>query len=417
MPTVRLNFTNRALAALPTPERGRADYKDDGARAAPGLSLTVGTASRTFWYLGKVAGRTVRYRIGPFPSVAVDAARRRARELAAQAAAGIDPGEDRRESRRRGQTLAEALDVYIEHATTRAVRPARPTTIANYRRSVRLHFAPWLSRPLERIDGEAVDHWYRRASKASPTSANAAARIARAVLNHAGAEAKRRGRPAVANPFADLSLIEERAREALVESSELPAWFGAVAALRSATTRDYLTMLLFSGLRRREAAALTWDEVDPRRRTLTIPPERAKNGVALVLPLSTPLAELLERRRREAASGVPWVFPSASGTGPLAEPKRAVASIAERTGIVASPHALRRTFATVATWRAGVPELALKQLLNHRPPRRNVTATNYIRSLPLEELRPYMQAIADALLEGGRRSTSTAESFEQRSVR
>ena len=112
MPTTRLNFTNRSLTALPTPETGRAEYKDDGVRAAPGLCLTVGTASRTFWYLGKVAGRTVRYRIGPFPSVAVDAARRRARELAAQAAAGVDPGEDRRESRRRGQTLADALETY-----------------------------------------------------------------------------------------------------------------------------------------------------------------------------------------------------------------------------------------------------------------------------------------------------------------
>ena len=123
-----------------------------------------------------------------------------------------------------------------------------------------------------------------------------------------------------------------------------------------------------------------------------------------MLPLSTPLVELLERRRRDAEPGVTWVFPSARGTGPLAEPKRAVASIAERAGVAASPHALRRTFATVATWRAGVPELALKQLLNHRPPRRNVTATNYIKALPLEELRPYMQAIADALLAGGRRA-------------
>jgi integrase len=51
-------------------------------------------------------------------------------------------------------------------------------------------------------------------------------------------------------------------RTSLVKSSELPAWHKAVMALSNTDMRDFLLFLLFTGLRRGEAAKLKWQDVD-----------------------------------------------------------------------------------------------------------------------------------------------------------
>ena len=415
MPTTRLNFTRRALDALPCPAAGRAVYKDDGGpQSVRELYLHVGTGSRVFFFTKKVDGRTVRYRLGEFPAVSIESARKRATKLAAGAADGIDPNEAKRERRHKGVTFGEAFDQYIGDATERARKPLRPTTVANYRRSVSRHFARWLAKPLEDIGDEDVARWYKRASAQSPTSANAALRVARAVVNHQAALSKRQRTGLFqSNPFAEVDPVEERARTACVESAELPAWFEAVATLGSETTRDYLHVLLFTGLRRREAAALRWSDVNLRRRTLTV--TDTKNGEPLTLPLSTYLHELLTRRQRTADDGAEWVFPSTGASGHIEEVKTATRRVAELTGIEASPHALRRTFSNVAQFRARVPLPVVKRFLNHAIDARDVTARHYT-SMPFEDLRPFMQEVTDALLESARQAPPAAEVVALRAV-
>ena len=413
MSTDRLNFTRRALDALPSPSTGRDVYKDSGGpQSVRELYLHAGTASRTFFFVKKIDGRTVRYRIGEHPAVSIEAARKRARELAAGAASGVDPNVEKRARRQRGMLFGEAVTLYIEDASARAVRPLRASTASNYKRSARLHFASWKNRPARDIGFDDVAGWYRRAAKTSPTSANAALRLGRAVFNHLHETSRRRNAEAFRdNPFAGHVMADERARSACVESADLPAWFEAVETLRSATTRDYLHVLLFTGLRRREAAALRWENVDLRRRTLSI--ADTKSGEPLVLPLSTYLTELLKRRDNESTSE--WVFPSSGRRGYLAEPKNAIRRVADRSGVEASPHALRRTFSNVAMNGARIPEPVRKRLLNHAADRRDVTARHYT-TLSLEELRPHMQAVTDALLKAGQREMPVTNVVELRAA-
>lgn len=59
--------------------------------------------------------------------------------------------------------------------------------------------------------------------------------------------------------------------------------------------RDYLLLLLFTGLRREEAARLRWTDVDLKARTLTVPD--SKNGSPHTIPLAPCVADLLARRR------------------------------------------------------------------------------------------------------------------------
>lgn len=62
--------------------------------------------------------------------------------------------------------------------------------------------------------------------------------------------------------------------------------------------RDYLLLVLFTGLRKEEAAQLTWNNVDLKARTLTV--IDTKNHLDHTLPLSDFLFELLLRRREGA---------------------------------------------------------------------------------------------------------------------
>jgi integrase len=55
---------------------------------------------------------------------------------------------------------------------------------------------------------------------------------------------------------------QERRRQAIVPDHKLPAWYDAVMSLSHQTVRDYLLLLLFTGLRRTEAATLRWEDID-----------------------------------------------------------------------------------------------------------------------------------------------------------
>jgi integrase len=113
-------------------------------------------------------------------------------------------------------------------------------------------------------------------------------------------------------------------RRTIIRIQPLPAWFKAMRRLRddkplplAATLADYYELMLFTGLRRSEAARIRWQDVDLVARTLTIP--QTKNGEPLILPLPEHLVDLLATRQQTAAS--PHVFPNEGQPGPLVEPR------------------------------------------------------------------------------------------------
>ncbi len=123
--------------------------------------------------------------------------------------------------------------------------------------------------------------------------------------------------------------------------------------------------------------ALRWKDVHPDRIHLPM----TKNGRPFDLPILDLHHELLEPMRGLSRE---WVFPtSRSRAGHLECPKR----------LEWSPHAHRRTFATVAM-EAGILEEIVGRLLNHTP--LSITGQRYARP-SLDALRPAMQTICDAL--------------------
>ncbi len=157
--------------------------------------------------------------------------------------------------------------------------------------------------------------------------------------------------------------------------------------------RDYILLVLFTGLRRTEAATLRWDDVDLRERIIRLPAMRTKAGRKLDLPMSDYLYNLLVARRAEGMDG-PYVFPARTRSGEkthLQEPRFALDEVAKVTGINVTIHDLRRTFVTVAE-SCDIPVFALKGLVNHSMGT-DVTA-GYVVAGP-ERLRAPMQRVTD----------------------
>ena len=146
--------------------------------------------------------------------------------------------------------------------------------------------------------------------------ANAAMHMLSALLNFAAANYEVDGKPIIlVNPIKRLShnrqWYQERKRQTIVPDHKLPAWYNGVVSLRFDKLKDYLLFLLFTGMRRNEAATLRWEDVDLESKVVTVRSEIAKNHQEHRLPLSDFLEELLRRRYANRGESE-YVFP---GTG------------------------------------------------------------------------------------------------------
>ncbi|WP_462119102.1 tyrosine-type recombinase/integrase [Methylorubrum extorquens] len=295
----------------------------------------------------------------------------------------------------------------------------KPSTVRDYRANVDRYLADWKDRPLRSITREMVAARHaliasqisqrsapRRShagegrgepggslvSAAGSSSANGAMRVLRLVFNHAVAVNPELGSNPVGRLSATKAWFKEERRTDLVRDHDLPVWYRTVEELPNPVQSDYLKLLLFTGLRRNEAACLRWEQVDLRARLLTIAENKASRP--LQLPLSDYLFDLLVARRAIGLAGS-CVFPANSRSGHIEEPRAALEAVAEACGIWVSVHGLRRTFITVAE-SCDLSAYALKALVNHSLGR-DVTA-GYIISGP-DRLREPMQRVTNRLKE------------------
>jgi len=202
------------------------------------------------------------------------------------------------------------------------------------------------------------------------------------------------GKPLVeVNPVKKLSQTKAWYRvdrkQTVIKPHELAAWFGAVQSLPGTDIRDYFITLVLTGLRREEALKLAWGDVDLIGRTLTV--RDPKNHCDHSLPLSDYLLDLFARRKAVAVSD--YVFADSTGRR-ISNFRYAQAAIEKTSGVRATPHDLRRTFATIAE-SLDIPAYALKRLLNHATGA-DVTAGYIITNT--ERLREPMQKITDYVM-------------------
>lgn len=370
----------------------QAFYRDS---ALPGFGLRVTSGgAKSFIVEKRINGRVKRLTIGRYGPLTPEKARVKAVELLGDITVGKDPVAEKRADSAKKVTLQQAFESY-----QKSRKDLKPGTINNYQKCVDGCLSDWKNRPLSAISKDMVEARHYEIGQRAPARANNTMRVLRAIFNHAMEKYEdSQGDPIIRTNPVD-RLRRNRAwyrierRSGVLKPHQLHAWNAAVDQLTVPATQDYLRFLLFTGLRKMEAAKLRWQDVDLIDRTIAIPD--TKNREVHVLPLSDYLFELLKKRHSEAENGAEWVFPSPRYDSHLKEPRSGVSQVARRSGVSFALHDLRRTFITMAE-SLDIPAYALKRLLNHRNP--NDVTSGYIIN-DVERLRSPMEKVAQALLE------------------
>jgi integrase len=388
---MRIKLTERAVERIKAPTgNGKQALHWDAELKGFGVLCSGVSKTKTYVVQRDVAGRTRRVTIAQTNVLSLSEARRRAEEVLADFYLGRDPKAGRRGSVNLRSTLADYLA---------ARKDLRPKSVEEYRGSIERHLAAWLDRPLREITPEMVEARHRAIAAevlaggrySGEASANGAMRALRVLWNFA----MEREPNLPPNPVARLrrQWFPVHRRERLVRADDLPKFYRAVLALPNPVHRDYLLLLLFTGLRRGEAATLAWTNVDFGQRVIRIPAARTKAGRKLDLPMSDIVYDLLVARR--AAGDAKFIFPSNSASGHVEEPKFPLRLVAAACGIEISAHDLRRTFITIAE-SADISPLALKALVNHALG--NDVTSGYVQ-MTTERLREPAQKITDKMKE------------------
>lgn len=283
-------------------------------------------------------------------------------------------------------TLREA---WFDYKRCRAIKAS---TAKDYAKRLRQCLGDWMDQPIAEITKDRVAQRHYELTQRGPTQANVTMRVLRAVLNFALLrydELK-----GLSNPVRRLTELRSwnrnKRRRSVLHGVQLRLWYDAVLDLDNATVRDYFLLLLFTGLRRQEAARLQCQDIDRGNRLLVV--RDPKNGEDHTLPLSGYLYEMLEPRC-QGKRPTDYIFPGRVPGSYLLYPNRQQAQVRNRCGTAFLLHDLRRTFMTVAD-SLEIPVHVIKWLANHRS--NDVTLSYIVPSV--ERLRPPMEAITKELL-------------------
>jgi integrase len=369
--------------------------KDSGLKGLICRVRPSGTKSLEIYKKPKGAASPVCVRICAAGDLPIEEVHTQAYKILAQMRKGVNPNEVQKvkavKRKAKGLTLSQALDDYIEGDTD-----LKASTVNRYRQTINKHLSHWMNRPLAKlIDMQTLITLQKDISeRVGPIAANNTMRALRAIAVVAREVSTTKDGPSIPYwPIESKQLKRrfwnrETRRDNWVKPDQLKDWWETTERLSQDyagdgdLARDYLQFVILTGLRRREASGLLWENVDLTTKTFKV--LDTKNSSDLELPLSDYLVEILLRR------------PSRKGrVFDLEEPKKFVKWVREQSGIYFTVHDLRRSFITHAE-KQDLGVYTLKTLINHSTRSRDVTE-GYIQ-IDTERLRDPMQRITNHIL-------------------
>jgi len=161
------------------------------------------------------------------------------------------------------------------------------------------------------------------------------------------------------NPAAKIPRNKEKAKHFFASDEQLSKYFDIFQTSQcEEISLDALRLILLTGLRTGEIRSITRDMIDFSRRSLHLPSELTKNGRPHMVSLSHDAFEIL-KRHCNGLIGASRVFP-------FGEHKlhQVCTRMTHRAGQRATPHSLRKTYATQLAM-LGVKDTVIASSLNH----------------------------------------------------
>jgi integrase len=425
------NFTSARIEAFKCAEGRQQSIYWDG--KTPGLGLRVtAKGAKSYIFETTLNGKTLRMTIGDVRTWSISQAQAKATAYKAQTDSGIDPRRVLAEQAA-AEKAAEVARVKAEAAeVAAAIRNAVslgdiwPEYIADRMATrtggwsdhhVRAHKQMMQEggQPVKRgskltqpgplfslagvrlvdLTSDRIERWAKEEAKHRPSSARLAWRLLKACMNWCS-EHKTYSSMVAANPTksarAREALGKPKVRNDVLQREMLQAWFPAVRRIGNPVISAYLQILLLTGARREELAALKWDDVNFQWNSIKL---SDKVEDFRMIPLTPYVAALMSALPRREDNDYVFSSPS-SASGYIAEPRYAHNQAVAVAGLPPlSLHGLRRSFASLSEW-VQVPSGIAAQIQGHAP--QGVREQNYIRR-PLDLLRIWHVEIEKWMLE------------------
>lgn len=360
-------------------------YHDENEK---GLILIVSNGgAKTFYLYRKINGRPERVKLGAFPDLSVDNARKQAQIYKGKIATGSNPNTDRKNLRQE-ITLKELFEAYME----RYSKKQKKSWIYD-QREITKFLSHWFTRKISAISKSDIQKLHEKIHDENGLyQANRILERLRSMYNKA-IEWEWQG----TNPTQGIKKFKEKTRDRFILPAELPLLYQSLYVEENETIRDYVWISLFTGARKGNVLAMRWEDIDWISRQWRIP--ETKNGEPVTIPLIQEALSILERRQAEQVKDKeiqtnPWVFPGEGKKGYLADPKRAWYRILARAGIKdLRIHDIRRTMGSYQAITGASLQIIGKSL-GHK----SQHATQIYSRLNLDPVRASMEKAASLML-------------------
>jgi integrase len=276
------------------PAATRYERPDGGCRGLYLITQPSGLKSWACRY--RFNGKPYKYTLGAWPSVPLAEARRLAAAALAQVARGINPVAEKRQAKttaadRVRDTIERLAELYLEqHCRKKTREKSWRQAESIFHREV---IPRWWGRPAAEITRKDVRELVRAIAVTRPILANRClahlSRFFRWLANEdyiAASPVVGIERPAKEN-VRDRALSDDEIRRFWAATDRLPAPIQSV-----------YRVLLLSGARLQEVAAMQWCELDLAQKIWTLPAQRSKSKAAHILPLSPLAWQIIEAQPR-----------------------------------------------------------------------------------------------------------------------
>ena len=345
--TEKPTFARRIRAAKP--RAAKYEVRDD---VVSGLALAIQpTGVRTFFLARMVRGRRRYATLGSADAMTIPEARREARRLIASY---IEPAKTDSGPRMPGHPM----DAFAAEFLERYARHWKPRTLTANAYVVRNHILPAFGHmTVDAITVEHVRDWF--ASMAGkPGSANRAMPTLSVMMRMAELWGYRRHN---SNPCKNTRRYKTQAKERLLTAEEM-------ARLNAVLTRDefwcphivaIVRLLMLTGCRFGEIAALEWDWIKDRR--IHLPDSKSGPRTVWLSSAAQAVIDAIPRYSEDC----PYLFPARPPTRPIDTIQRQWERIRDEAGLPALRlHDLRHSWASTAAMN-GVDMVTIAKLLGH----------------------------------------------------
>jgi integrase len=371
-----MRFTDKDIQSL-KPKAQRYDARE---LSGDGFAIRVSPSGEKSWvFFYSFEGRKRRMTLGSYPHLSLAEARKKHREALRTLQREIDPGlekQNKQADARLSSTVDDLINEYIE----KWAKP-RKRSWQEDERCLNKDVKPtWGKRKAKDITRRnVIDLLDKIKERGAPIQSNRTLACVRRMFNFAVERDIISTSPCVAVK----AVAKENKRDRYLSVEEIRNfWLGLDApdsiettetgAIKithqikmSAPIKLVLKLQLATAQRKGEIVGAEWSEFDLVANWWTIPAEKAKNGKAHRVPLSTLALELLHEIKNHSGNSR-WLFPSTKNGKPIRGESidHAVRRCTFKDVKSFTPHDCRRAASSHMT-SVGISRLVVSKLLNH----------------------------------------------------